>query len=104
MTSFKQETVFKGHTSRVLSLAVTSDNKYIISGSSDHTIIVWNFLEKTQETVLQGYLGVVTTIEVTSDNKYVVSCSFIGETIRVWNLLEKRQETVLQGHQQFCTN
>ena len=34
----RQETVLKGHLYEVSSLAVTSDNKYVISGSSDKTI------------------------------------------------------------------
>ena len=37
MKSFrkKQDTVLQGHTDSVRTVAVTSDNKYIISGSDD---------------------------------------------------------------------
>ena len=40
MKSFRktQETVLQGHTSYVYTVAVTSDNKYIVSGSDDKTI------------------------------------------------------------------
>ena len=40
MKFFEKRTkpVLKGHTSSVSSVAVTSDNKYIISGSDDKTI------------------------------------------------------------------
>ena len=49
----------EGHTSSVTSIAITSDNKYIISGSHDKTIRIWNLLEKRQETVLEGHDGTV---------------------------------------------
>ena len=38
MLEKRQEAVLEGHTSYVTSLAVTSDNKYIVSGSEDETI------------------------------------------------------------------
>ena len=92
----------EGHTSWVSSVVVTSDNKYIVSGSWDKTIRIWNLLEKRQETVLQGHTDSVWTVAVTSDNKYIVSGSR-DKTIRIWNLLEKKQETVSQGHTS-CVN
>ena len=32
---------------------MTSDNKYIVSGSDDKTIRIWNLLEKRQKTLLK---------------------------------------------------
>ena len=75
----------KGHTNYVRTVAVTRDNKYIISGSEDKTIRIWNLLEKRQETVLQGHLNGVDSVAVTSDNKYIVSGSF-DNTIRIRKL------------------
>ena len=51
----------------------SSDNKFIVSGSSDKTIIIWNLLEKRQETVLQGHTDYVFTVAVTQDDKYIIS-------------------------------
>jgi hypothetical protein len=48
------ELFLEGHTSYVNSVAVTSDNKYIISGSKDKTIRVWNLLEKRQEHFIEN--------------------------------------------------
>ena len=45
----------EGHTSSITSITITSDNKYIISGSDDKTIRIWNLLEKRQEIVLEGH-------------------------------------------------
>ena len=63
----------KGHSSTVRTVAVTSDNKYVISGSSDNTIRIWNVFEKRQETVLEEHLNWVNSVSVTSDNKFIIS-------------------------------
>ena len=78
----------QGHTFTVNSVAVTSDNKYILSGSDDHSIRIWNLLKKLQKTALRGHSGWVYSIALTSDNKYVVSGSW-DKTIRIWNFWMK---------------
>ena len=46
----------EAHTSvLVSSVAITSDNKYIVSGGDDKTVRIWNLQDKTQEAVLQGH-------------------------------------------------
>ena len=47
----------EGHNDIITSIALTSDNKYIISGGHDCTIRIWNFLEERQETVLEGIMS-----------------------------------------------
>ena len=44
MKSFEktQESVLQGHTRWINSVTVTSDNKYIVSGSNNDTIRIWN--------------------------------------------------------------
>ena len=45
----------EGHTELINSVAITSDNKYIVSGGYDKTVRIWNLQDKTQEAVLQGH-------------------------------------------------
>ena len=45
----------EAHTESVYCVAVTSDNKYIISGSHDKTIRLWNLKDKRQECVFEGH-------------------------------------------------
>jgi WD40 repeat protein len=89
--------ILQGHTDFVCSVAITSDNKYVVSGSRDKTVRVWNLDKKTQKAVLQGHTDFVCSVAITSDNKHVVSGSS-DKTVRMWNLDEKTQEAVLQGH------
>ena len=85
----------EGHRRAVTCLAVTPDNKYVISGSEDHSIRICNIQEKVDE-VLLGHTSAVTKLLVTSDCRYVVSASK-DKTIRIWNLLEKKTITSTAG-------
>ena len=49
----------EGHNNDVSSMAITSDNKYLISSSLDKTIRIWNLLEKRQEAVLKGHTSYI---------------------------------------------
>ena len=50
-----QEAVLQGHTDSVRSVAITSDNKYIVSGGNDKTVRIWNLQDKTQEAVFTNF-------------------------------------------------
>ena len=90
----RQETVIQGHTGYVKSIAVTSDKKFVVSGSADKTVRIWNVLDKRQESVLEGHTDSVLSVAVTCDNKFVVSGS-ADKTVRVWNFFEKTLVVVL---------
>ena len=87
----------EAHTDSVCCIAVTSDSKYIISGSADKTIRLWDLNSKRQECILQGHSNIVIRIAVTQDNKYIVSASF-DKTVRIWDLQQKVQIVILNGH------
>ena len=72
----------QGHLYGVNTLTVSSDNKYIISGSNDRTIRIWNFLEKKQEIVLDKLLSWLRSLAITKNNKYFIS-GFDDNKIRV---------------------
>ncbi|TFK34196.1 hypothetical protein BDQ12DRAFT_613942 [Crucibulum laeve] len=55
--------------SGVESVSLSPDGKYIVSGSSDQTVRVWN----------------VETVSFSPDGKYIVSSSY-DKTVRVWNV------------------
>ena len=71
-----------GHTLAITTVALTCDNKYIVTGSMDRTIRIWNIEEKTLDAVLEGHTKSVTAVSITSDNKYIVSIS-LDMTMRI---------------------
>ena len=72
-----------GHNECVSSVAITSDNKYIVSGGCDRTVRIWNLKNRTQEAVLEGHSDSVISLAITSDSKYIVSGEG-GKTVRIW--------------------
>ena len=89
----------EGHTSAVTSVAVSSDNLYIVSGSCDKTIRIWNLTEKRIEAILHGHTNLINYVTMTRDSKYIISCS-VDRTVRIWNFNEKRLEDILPGHEE----
>jgi WD40 repeat protein len=75
----------KGHTNIVSSLAVTSDNSKIVSGSTYGTIKVWELNTGKLLKTLKGHSDYVNCVAITSDNSKIVSGSY-DQTIKVWDL------------------
>ncbi|OMJ76041.1 hypothetical protein SteCoe_24675 [Stentor coeruleus] len=95
--NLKQFAEFQGHSQNVVSVAITKDNQYIISGSIDNTVRLWNLYEKRLENIFKGHTGSISQVAVTSDNQYIISASN-DRTISVWNLFYLNNHTVFKGH------
>ncbi|PVF93396.1 WD40 repeat-like protein [Serendipita vermifera] len=77
--------ILKGHTQSVNSVAFSPDSKYIVSGSGDNTVRVWD--AETGNIVTAPFTGhkqPVTSVSFSIDSQWVISGSS-DKTIRVWN-------------------
>ena len=79
-------------------IVITDDEKYIISGSDDKKVRVWNILQKRLKIIFEGHTARVLSVAISNDRKYIVSGSE-DKTIRIWNFLQKKQETILDFKQ-----
>ena len=91
----------RGHTKAVYSVCFSSDNKKIVSGSSDNSIKIWNsenFWESSSpEFTLNGHTRCVSSVCFFSDNKKIVSGSF-DNSIKIWNAENGELIKTLNGH------
>ena len=81
----------------VISVAISQDGKFLISGLGDWTIQVWNFEEKRKEFTLRGHTNSVKSVAISPDGKHLISGSG-DKTVKVWNLEEKKEKFTLYGH------
>lgn len=77
---------FKGHTLYVVSVTVSSDCSYIVSGSFDKDIKVWDLETGTLISTLKGHKKEVDSVAISPDNQYIISGSN-DKTIKVWKYL-----------------
>ena len=71
------------HTSSVWAVAVTNDNKYVISGSDDKTIKIWNLLQKREEE-FSKFDALIKSLEV--DTEYILTIYLDSGQIKTINL------------------
>jgi WD40 repeat protein len=77
------------HEDFVNAVALTPDGEYVISGSHDKTLKVWELASGRPVRTLSGHEGEVLAVAVTPDGRYVVSGLRNG-TLKVWDLASGR--------------
>ena len=82
---FRHFLMEKGHSGAIKSVSISLDGKYIVSGSHDKTIKIWDI--KTAECLktLEGHKYSVNSVAISPNGKYIVSGSS-DSTIKIWNI------------------
>ena len=75
---------FTGHNDNVWSVCISSDSRYIVSGSEDNTIKLWNLHTGKLIRTFTGHNYDVRSVCISSDSKYIVSGSH-DNTIKLWD-------------------
>ena len=76
---------FLGHTEQVQCLALSSDGKFLVTGSRDRSVREWEVSTGKQIRSFQGHREEVTAVAIRPDGKQVASASADG-AMRVWDL------------------
>ncbi|MGK7918790.1 MAG: trypsin-like peptidase domain-containing protein, partial [Trichodesmium sp.] len=94
---------WKAHSESVNSIAVTPDQQFVISGSDDRTIKIWQLPKNKSITditlvrTLTGHTDVVDGIAIAPNGQILASGSWDG-TIKIWNLSSGELLQTLAGH------
>ena len=89
--------ILEGHTGPIHAVAVTPDGKYVISGSDDHILRVWDIESGEELRTLEGHTDSVSAVAVTPDGKHAISASW-DKTLRVWDIESGEELRTLEGH------
>jgi len=87
----------RGHTDRVIAVALTPDGRRAVSGSMDNTLKVWDLKTGAALATLGGHTSRVSAVAVTPDGTRAVSGSW-DRTLKVWDLETGAELATLNGH------
>ena len=98
----EKSAVLEGHTSLVESVSFSPDGRYIVSGSYDNTIRIWDVSTGVEvRPALEGHTGSVNSVSFSPDGRYIVSGSN-DNTIRIWDVSTGVEvHPALEGHTSF---
>lgn len=83
--SGKELTSLSGHNSMVLSLVYSPDGKYVLSGSWDKTLKLWNADSNTEIRTFNGHSSYVRSVAISPNGKQALSGSEDGNMI-LWDM------------------
>ncbi|KPK83542.1 MAG: hypothetical protein AMS27_12540 [Bacteroides sp. SM23_62_1] len=84
------ETVIqRGHTSSVKSIAISQNGDYIVTGSADNLVKLWDARTGIEMRTFSGHSGWVGSVDISPDNRLVASgaADLMGNPgINIWNI------------------
>jgi len=90
---YMKDKTFSGHSSTIYSVAISADNHYIVSGSADKTIKLWDPASAKVVRTFSEFKGPVVSVAISSDHHYLVSNSYdqsvlenYDQSIILWDL------------------
>jgi WD40 repeat protein len=86
-----------GHTLGILSAALSSDMRFALSGSYDHTLRLWSLETGACLRTFEGHQGYVNSVCFSPDGRYALSGSS-DETLRLWDIQTGECVRIFQGH------
>ena len=86
-----------GHTDPVYAVDFTPDGKWIVTGSFDKTLRLWDTATNKSVHTLQGHTGIVLAVTISKDGSRIASGS-LDKTIRLWDIPTHSQAASLTGH------
>lgn len=97
------EGAFEGHIGEILSVCLSRDGRYALSGSSDKMLKLWEVSSDRCLCTLEGHEAAVTSVAFSEDERYALSGSE-DKTLRLWDLETGGCLRTFEGHQFSVTS
>jgi WD40 repeat protein len=90
---------FKGNTGNIISISITPDFKYAISGNGNKTITLWDLKSEKVIRTIDLTDEIVYLLSISADGEKALSCSGIPDySVKVWDLKTGLCVKILTGH------
>lgn len=89
------------HSNAVSALAISSDSKFLVSGSQDDSsgeIFVWDFSTKGIIQKFIGHTGAISSLVICPENHFVVSTSCSDQEIKLWDMNSGKEAASISAH------
>jgi WD40 repeat protein/tRNA A-37 threonylcarbamoyl transferase component Bud32 len=93
---FSLANTLRGHSDSILSLAISPDNRTLVS-SNGNSIKLWSLSNGEEISTLKGHSNRVNVVAITSNGKTLISGSE-DNTIKLWNLATGQEIRTMEGH------
>ncbi|OMJ71138.1 hypothetical protein SteCoe_30726 [Stentor coeruleus] len=97
MISKEYNLLIEGHVRKIICMCLSDDNRYLVTGSEDKTIRIWDIIDNRQISIISGHESTVTCISLSLNNTFIVSGS-TDCTIRLWDFQSKDQRSFFNFH------
>lgn len=92
-----KDTVFVGHEKEVRDVSISKDSKFILSGSDDNDIRLWDTTTSECLKTMRGHKDSVIAVSM-SDNGALSVSGGLDNAIKIWDLKNRRMQTSLPTH------
>lgn len=99
----KKHILMKGHTSNISCMCMSSDKKFIITGSLAGEIKLWHLPSLKQSFLLPSFPYAISLIAITPDSVYILFL-YTSTSITIFNLYQNRYHGSLNGHSSNITS
>jgi WD40 repeat protein len=86
-----------GHSMFVTSVDVSPNGKYLLSGSKDNTLKLWDISKRKEIRTLKGHTKAVNSVVFSPDGKYALSGSSDG-SLKLWEISKGQVIRTFKGH------
>ena len=88
---------FVGHLDSVESIAISSDDQFIVSGSGDKTARIWRASTGEVRHILKGHEWAIMAVAFSHSGRFVLTASW-DYTARIWDVETGDCKTTFKGH------